>query len=165
MNAYKYIKQSLRANLKSKMIGWRKSDSIVKLEKPSDIGKARMLGYKDKKGFVMVRVRLVRGGRKKKMIRHNRRSARNTIRKDIVISYKEVAEIRAGNRFRNLEVLNSYELGKDGMYYFIEVILVDPQRPEIQNDRTINFVCNPKNRKRVLRGLTSSGQKSRGLRN
>jgi len=36
--------------------------------------------------------------------------------------------------------------------------------PEIQNDDTINWICRPENQKRAMRGLTSAGKKSRGLR-
>ena len=46
---------------------------------------------------------------------------------------------------------------------FYEVILLDPQRPEIRNDQKYNWVLN--NRKRPMRGLTSTAKKARGLRN
>ena len=81
------------------------------------------------------------------------------------MNYRWVAEQRAARKFANLEVLNSYEIGKDGMHYFYEIILVDPQRPEIQNDSTMKWICNKANSKRALRGLTSAAKKSRGLRN
>lgn len=81
------------------------------------------------------------------------------------MNYRWVAEQRVQRKFSNLEVLNSYNIGKDGMYYFFEVILVDPERPEIKNDKTINWICRKENRGRVFRGLTSAGKKSRGLRN
>jgi len=50
------------------------------------------------------------------------------------------------------------------MHYFYEVILVDPARPEIKNDKTINWITKSANSKRVFRGLTSAAKKSRGLR-
>jgi len=80
------------------------------------------------------------------------------------MSYRWVAEQRAEKRYPNLEVLNSYYLGKDGKHYFFEIILVDPNRPEIKNDPTINWICSPKNKTRAARGLTSAAKKSRGLR-
>jgi len=164
MKAYEYIKRSFRANLKSKLIGWRRSNSIERLEKPSDIGKARMLGYKDKKGFIIVRVRLKRGGRKRPKRKKGRRSVRQTIHKNLSMNYRGVAESRAGRKYDNLEVLNSYQVGKDGRHYFFEVILVDPARPEIQADKTINWICNQNNKNRALRGLTWAGKKARGLK-
>ena len=79
------------------------------------------------------------------------------------MNYQWVAEIRAARHYRNLEVLNSYNIGKDGKYAFFEVIMVDPSKPEIINDPTINWIVNSK--KRAERGLTSAARKSRGLRN
>lgn len=80
------------------------------------------------------------------------------------MNYQWIAQQRAARKFTNLEVLNSYFLGKDGVHYFYEVILVDPERPEIKNDKTINWIAKPGNRGRVFRGLTSAAKKSRGLR-
>ena len=62
-------------------------------------------------------------------------------------------------------MLNSYNVGKDGKYYFYEVILVDYSRPEIISDKNQNWICKKTNQHRVHRGLTSAGKKSRGLRN
>jgi len=165
MKAYKYIKENIRKNLRSKLIDWRKQETIEKIEKPTDIARARTLGYKDKKGFVIARVRIKRGGRKRKRkgVR-GRRSARQTIRKLLMMNYRWVAESRAARKFSNLEVLNSYLIGKDGKHYFFEIIMIDPERPEIKADKTISWICSAKNRGRVFRGLTSAGKKSRGLK-
>ena len=81
------------------------------------------------------------------------------------MSYKWIAEQRVAKSHRNLEVLNSYEVGKDGINYFYEVICVDPERAEIKNDPTMKWITKGSNKNRVLRGLTSSAKKSRGLRN
>ncbi len=165
---YYYIKQAWKNTTdkesSQKMIKYREENSIVKLEKPSRLDRARELGYKAKKGFVVVRVRLIRGGRKRPKPNKARKSRKQTNRKILKMNYKWVAEQRAQNKYRNLEVLNSYFIAKDGKYYFFEVILVDPARPEIKNDRTINWICKPENTKRALRGLTSAARKSRGLR-
>ena len=80
------------------------------------------------------------------------------------MNYRWIAEQRVARKYRNLEVLNSYNIGKDGVHYFYEVILIDPRRPEIQKDKTMKWITNPANKKRVLRGLTSAAKKSRGLR-
>ena len=42
--------------------------------------------------------------------------------------------------------------------------MVDPSKPEIKKDKTINWITKPGNKKRALRGLTSAAKKSRGLR-
>ena len=164
MNAYDYIKQNLRNNLKEKRIAWRRQGSIVKLEKPSDIGRARSLGYKDKKGFIIIRVKIIRGGRKRSMTNKRRRTKRKTNRLTLKMNYQWVAEQRATNHFTNLEVLNSYQVAKDGQHYFFEVIMIDPERPEIKSDENIKWISRPENRGRAFRGLTSAAKKSRGLR-
>ena len=153
-----------RKLLRERMIEWRSSNVFTKLEKPLRIDRARALGYKDKKGFVVVRVRIKRGGHKRSRPNKGRRSKRMHTRKNLTMNYKWIAEQRAGRKYKNLEILNSYKIGKDGIHYFYEVILVDPERPEIKNDKTINWICKPENRGRAFRGLTSAAKKSRGLR-
>ncbi|MFH1710895.1 MAG: 50S ribosomal protein L15e [Nanoarchaeota archaeon] len=165
MNAYDHIKQSLKKNIKSNLIAWRAQGALVKLEKPSDIGRARKLGYKDKKGISIVRVKIIRGGRKRTVPNKRRRTKRKTVRKTLKMNYRWIAEGRAAKKYTNLEVLNSYQVGKDGMHYFFEVILIDPERPEIKSDKNYSWTSNPASRGRVFRGLTSAGKKSRGLRN
>lgn len=165
---YHYIKQAWKKpdskTLRERMIEWRKTDSIVKVDKPLRLDRARSLGYRDKKGFVVLRVRLKRGGHKRPRPNKGRRSKRLHTRKNLQMNYKEIAEQRVDKKYKNLEVLNSYVIGKDGMHYFYEVITVDPSKPEIKNDKKINWICNPKNKNRAIRGLTSAGRKARGLR-
>lgn len=164
---YHYLGESWKnpdaALLRERMMQWRRENSIVKVERPLRIDKARMLGYSAKKGFVVARVRILRGGRKREKVNARRRTKRKTNRKTLKMNYRWIAELRAARRFSNLEVLNSYWIGKDGEHYFYEVILVDPERAEIINDRKINWICNKENRGRVFRGLTSAGKKARGL--
>ena len=150
--------------LRERMVAWRHSPVFTKLDKPLRLDRARALGYKDKKGFVIVRVRVIRGGHRRPRPNKGRRSKRLHTRKNLKMSYQWIAEQRVARKYRNLEVLNSYQVGKDGVHYFYEVILVDPQRPEIKNDKTINWISKPENRGRAFRGLTSTAKKSRGLR-
>ena len=166
---YHYIRQAwkkpTREMLKSRTIEWRRGGVIEILEHPTRIDRARWLGYKAKPGFLIARVKLLRGGRtRRRPSRKGRRSKRQGIRKVLSMSYQWVAESRAGKKFPGLEVLNSYFLAKDGMNYYYEVILVDKNRPEIQSDKSIKWICSAKNRNRVFRGLTSAAKKSRGLR-
>jgi len=150
--------------LRERMIEWRKGESIVKVEKPLRLDRARALGYKAKKGVTVVRIRIKRGGHKKSRPNKARRTKRLHIRKNLKMNYKEIAESRVARKYNNMEVLNSYQVGKDGMNYFFEVILVDRVAPEIKSDKELGaFVKAPK--KRSLRGITSAGRKARGLRN
>src|SRR3990167_376946 len=134
---YHYIgelwKNPSRELMQEKLIEWRKGNSIVKVEKPLRLDRARALGYKAKKGIVVVRVRLKRGGRRRRRYGvKGRKSRKQTIRKMLKMNYKWIAEIRASRKYQNLEVLNSYWIGKDGKYYFFEVIMADASKPEIK---------------------------------
>jgi len=164
-----YMRQSWKKPdkkvLRERMTEWRKSESLTKVDKPLRLDRARVLGYKAKKGFVIIRVKLKRGGHKKPRPNKGRRGKRMTTRKTLKMNYKWIAEQRVARKYENLEVLNSYLIGKDGIHYFYEVIAVDPSKPEIKNDKTINWICKPGNKKRAARGLTSAAKKSRGLRN
>lgn len=150
---------------KSRMVTWRAGNAIEKVEKPLRIDRARALGYKAKKGFVVVRVRLNRGGRKRERAGvKGRRTKNQTNRKTLKMNYQWVAEVRAARKYPTLEVLNSYNIGQDGKHYFYEVILVDTSKKEIQTDRTTKWIASKKNSKRAERGLTSAAKKSRGHR-
>lgn len=165
---YSFIREAWKkpdsAVLRERMTEWRKGDMITRVDKPLRLDRARSLGYKAKKGFVVIRAIILRGGHKRHRPNKKRRSKRLHGRKNLSMNYKEIAEQRVARKYPNLEVLNSYQIGKDGVHYFFEVILVDPSRPEIKNDSTINWITNPANRNRAMRGLTSAAKKSRGLR-
>jgi len=165
MGLAKYLREAWKKPdekvLRERMTEWRRGEAIVRVEKPLRLDKARNLGYKAKKGVIVVRVRLKRGGHKRTRPYKGRRSVRLHIRKNLTMNYREIAEQRAARKYDNMEVLNSYQIGKDGINYFFEVILVDAQRPEIKNDKTINWITKSTNKKRAIRGLTSAAHKSR----
>jgi len=172
MGMYKYIrklwkqpKKNMPELWRERLLKWRKQPSTIRIKKPTRIDRARSLGYKAKQGFIMVRQKIARGGKKRQYKAAGRRS--KTSRRRLVLdkSYKQVAEERANKKYPNCEVLNSYEVAKDGKYCWYEVILVDTSAPEIKKDKDINWITNRKQKGRVYRGLTSSGRKSRGLRN
>lgn len=169
MGIYKYLNNNWReiqdrALWQERLINWRKGDSVVKIENPTRLDRARSLGYRAKTGFIIARVRILRGGRQRLKRRKGRRSKHSGRKKILGKNYQWIAEERANKKFVNLEVLNSYYVAEDGKHYWYEVILVDPERPEIKNDHKINWICSEKNRGRVFRALTSAGRKSRGLR-
>ncbi len=165
---YHYIRRlwrkPTRELLQPKLIQWRAGESIVEVEKPLRLDKARSLGYKAKKGIFVVRVRVKRGGRQRSRHKHGRKPRKQRVYKNLKMNYRWVAEIRAERKYLNLEVLNSYQIGRDGKYYFYEIIMLDPTKPEIISDSNFNWICKPENHRRAQRGLTSAGKKSRGLR-
>ena len=142
---YHYIKQSWKKPdkkiLRERMIEWRKSDVFTRVEKPLRLDRARALGYKAKTGFVVIRIRVKRGGHKRPRPNKGRRSKRLHTRKNLKLNYKQIAEQRTQKKFKNLKVINSYNIGKDGISYFYEIILVDPNRAEIKSDKQLKYLA------------------------
>ena len=183
---YKYIGEFWRNRdtpefkelMRKRIIQWRREGATERVEKPTRLDRARALGYKAKQGYVIVRAKVRRGGRRKKRPVRGRKSRNMGVNKITPKkSIKLIAEERAARKYGNLEVLNSYWVGQDGRHKFFEVILIDPQHPVIAKDPRTSWVSireyrgddifylkNPVHRGRVHRGLTSAGKKSRGLR-
>jgi len=148
-----------------RMIEWRKEKNFLRVDKPLRPDRARSLGYKAKQGYVMVRARVRHGGLRKHRLKGGRKPSKMGISKiTMAKSTQRIAEERTAKHFPNMEVLNSYWVGKDGKNHFYEIILVDPFHPAIMKDPKINWVGYPPHKRRVLRGRTSAGQKGRGLR-
>ena len=171
--AYKYIAEAWAKPEKSfvkefnrqRMVQWRKDSVIKRIDKPTRLDKARMLGYKAKQGFVLARVRVRRGGLRKVRPKAGRRPKRMGVKKfKPSKSIRLIGEERVARKFPNLEVLNSYWVGQDGSSKWYEVILVDPQHPVIKADKNINWICEKQHRRRVFRSMTSAGKEVRGLR-
>ena len=168
---YEYIRDqwkkpdtSFKSPQQQRLIQWRKEQNFFRVEKPLRIDRARSLGYKAKQGYIVVRAKVRRGSLRKHHIRGGRRPAAKGITKITAAkSTKRIAEERTSKKFPNMNVLNSYWVGKDGRYHYYEVILVDPYHPVIEKDPKINWITNPSNKRRVLRGKTSAGRKGRGL--
>jgi large subunit ribosomal protein L15e len=171
--AYKYIAEAwkrpeasfVKEIMKQRAIEWRRQPTIVRVERPTRLDRARKLGYKAKQGFVVVRVRVRRGWLKRPRPKAGRRPKRMGVTKiKLAKSLRLVAEERAARKFPNLEVLNSYWVWEDGRYKWYEIVMVDPHHPVIQSDENINWICESVHRGRAFRGLTSAGKKMRGLR-
>nr|GMD55574.1 60S ribosomal protein L15 [Ipomoea batatas] len=175
MGAYTYVselwrkKQSdvMRFLLRVRCWEYRQLPSIVRVTRSTRPDKARRLGYKAKQGYVIYRVRVRRGGRKRpvpKGIVYGKPTNQGVTQLKFQRSKRSVAEERAGRKLGGLRVLNSYWINEDSTYKYYEVILVDPAHAAIRNDPRINWLCNPVHKHRELRGLTSAGKKYRGLR-
>lgn len=171
--AYKYMaeawakpeKSYVKELMRQRLIKWRRQSAIVRIEKPTRIDRARRLGYKAKQGFVIARVRVRRGGLRKKRPKAGRRPKRMGVKKyKPAKSMRLIGEERTGKKFPNLEVLNSYWVAEDGRSKWFEIIMVDPHHPAIKTDKEVNWIAQKQHHKRVFRGLTSAGKKIRGLR-
>ena len=164
-----YLRQAWKKpdteTLRKRMIEWRQGESVIRVENPLRVDRAHSLGYKAKKGIFIVRVRLNRGGHVRPRPKKGRMGRRMHTILNLKMNYQQIAEQRAAVKYPNCEVLNSYWIGKDGMHFFYEVIMVDRAAPEIKTDKQLSFVTKPANNTRIYRGLTSAATKARGLHN
>ncbi|ODQ63555.1 60S ribosomal protein L15-B [Nadsonia fulvescens var. elongata DSM 6958] len=174
LGAYKYLqelhrkKQSdvLRFLLRVRCWEYRQMSVIHRASRPSRPDKARRLGYKAKQGFVVYRVRVRRGNRKRpvpKGATYGKPTNQGVNHLKYQRSLRSTAEERVGRRAANLRVLNSYWINQDSTYKYFEVILVDPSHNAIRRNAKYNWICNPVHKRRESRGLTSVGKKSRGI--
>uniref|UniRef100_A0A2R9AF77 Ribosomal protein L15 n=1 Tax=Pan paniscus TaxID=9597 RepID=A0A2R9AF77_PANPA len=168
MGAYKYIQELWRKKqsdvtrflLRVRCWQYRQLSALHRAPRPTRPDKARQLGYKAKQGYVIHRICVRRGGRKRpvpkgatygKPVHHG------------VNHLQSVAEERAGRHRGALGVLNSYWVGEDSTYKFFEVILIDPFHKAIRRNPDTPWITKPVHKHREMRGLTSAGRKSRGL--
>jgi large subunit ribosomal protein L15e len=172
-SSYRYMAKAFRrtqgpegAELRhERLLTWRRENTVTRLEYPTRLDRARAIGYRAKGGYLVVRVRVRRGGQGKRAIIAGRRPKhKGILQMTLSKSLRRIAEERAQKHYPNLEVLNSYWVGEDGKQKFFEVILIDPVHPEIRNDPKIAWIGAPTQRGRAFRGLTSAGTEGRGLR-
>ena len=145
---------------------YRQKPGICRVPKPIRPDKARRMGYRCKQGFLVYRVRVRRGSRKKPKTKGNvyGKPANQGINKiKFARNLRSVAEERAGRSLGNLRVLNSYWINQDSIYKYYEIIMVDPFHKAIRRDPRINWICYPEHTHRELRGKTAAGRRSRQL--
>jgi large subunit ribosomal protein L15e len=149
---------------KRRLMEWRKEGVVTKIEKPTRTDRARSLGYKAKQGFVVARVRVGRGKRKRPKFSGGRVPKKMGRFFPAGKSNQSRGEEKVARKFPNLEVLNSYYVGEDGQHEWFEVVLLDPRNPNVSKDRERKWISGKKQKGRVFRSLTSYGRKMRGLR-
>ena len=148
-----------------RLLSWRREHTVTRVEHPLRLDRARAVGYRAKVGFVVVRVRVRRGGQRKRAIIAGRRPKhKGILRMTLAKSLRRIAEERAQKHYPNLEVLNSYWVGEDGKEKFFEVIMVDPAQPTVRADPRLEWLTSSAPRGRAYRGLPSAGKEGRGLR-
>ena len=164
MGAYKYITEAFQQEYKERsevyrqrVISWRKKPAVERVDRPTNLTRARRLGYKAKQGYVVVRVRVDKGRRTRRRPRGGRKPKSNYRFVQPGRSHQVIAEQKANRKYKNLEVLNSYWVGEDGNYKYFEVILTDASKPSVNVSSAIR-------QGKSFRGLTSAGQKGRGTK-
>ncbi|CAL2271798.1 unnamed protein product [Prunus armeniaca] len=106
---------------------YRQHPSIVRVTRPTRPDKARLLGYKAKQGYVVYRVRVKRGGRKRpvsKGIVYGKPTNQGVTQLKFQRSLRSVAEERAGRKLAGLRVLNSYWINEVVTQFLLLYILV-----------------------------------------
>ena len=168
MGMYKYAKSNIITGFKTRsetyrgrLIKWHSEPPIVKIERPTNVARARELGYRAKQGVMMVRVR-VQGGTKRRIAadggRKPSKSGKYYTRHK---SVKQIAEEKASRKFLNCEALNSYFIGSAGSENYYEVIMLNRHSPSIKSDATYSRVAKQKGR--AFRAVTREGRRTRGL--
>ncbi len=166
---YQHARQAWRTGLKTgkelvkqRMIGWREMHTVERIDTPMRLDRARSLGYKAKQGYLLARVKVIRGGRTRPRYHRGRKPSKAGMTKFTPKkSLRWSAEEKAQKRFVNCEVLNSYYVGEDGRYMWFEVILVDKNHPAIASDPKISWILDQ--HRRTNKGLTSAGKIERAL--
>ena len=150
---------------KLRLTQWRSEEVVKRLESKKNPSRAHTLGYKAKPGFIVVRTRIPKGGRKTPDPAGGRKPKSAGRFFTTGLSRQVIAEQRVADKFPNMEVLNSYFVGEDGIQKWYEVILVDSSHPAVKADKEVRWITQKQHTGRVYRGLTSQGKKARGLRN
>merc|ERR1711933_159633 len=174
MGAHKYLeelakkKQSdvMRFLLRVRCWELRQLNVIHRASRPSRPDKARRMGYKAKQGYVIYRIRVRRGGRKRpvpKGATYGKPKSHGVNQLKPTRNLQSVAEEKVGRKLGGLRVLNSYWVAQDSTYKYYEVILVDTFHKAIRRDPETNWICSSKHKHREMRGKTSAGRKHRGL--
>jgi large subunit ribosomal protein L15e len=157
MKTYKLISKAYSPTIE-RLKKWRREPSIVRIDRPTRLSRARTLGYKPKQGIIIVRARVRRGGRRKSRFRGGRKTKHMGVRKITPEkSIQRIAEERVARKYPNMEVLNSYWVGSDGQHKWYEVILIDREHPRVLSDPDLSWIRNQ--RGRAFRGLTSAAKK------
>ena len=124
-------------DIRARAVELRKEPAMLRIERPTRLDRARALGYRAKEGVAVVRIRVSRGGMRKKRPSSGRRPKHMGVLKiKSNVPAQAVAERRVSERYGNMKVIGSYLVWKDGRYAWFECVLIDPKQPAIANDYT-----------------------------
>lgn len=122
-------------DISKRAIELRKGPTIARLERPSRLSKARMMGYKAKEGVVVVRIKLSRSGMRRPRPTSGRRPKHmGVLRMKSDEPVQHVAERRVLEKYPNLRLLGSYLFWQDGKHSWYECVMIDPLNPSIKSD-------------------------------
>ena len=117
-------------DIRKRAILWRRGPTVVRLERPTRLDRARSLGYKAKQGYVVVRIKITRGGMRQKRPTSGRRPKHMGVLKiKGHFSSSDTAERRVLEKFPNTVLVGSYPVYEDGRFIWFEVIVADVHHP------------------------------------
>merc|ERR1712014_439640 len=127
MGAYKYMQELYRKKQcdvmrflqRVRCWQYRQLSTIHRASRPTRPDKARRLGYRAKQGYVIYRIRIRRGGRKRpvpKGATYGKPTNQGVNSLKNQRSHQAIAEERVGRRCKALRVLSSYWVGQDSTY-------------------------------------------------
>merc|ERR1711997_697613 len=134
----------LRYLLRIRCWQYRQLAKVHRVPRSTRPDKARRLGYKNKQGFVIYRIAMRRGGRKRPVPKGcpygKPKTSGGVKQQKPVRNLQSIAEERVGRRVQGLRVLSSYWVGQDSTYKYFEVIMIDIHHKAITRDPKINYV-------------------------
>ncbi len=131
---------------KERLVKWSSEPVVMRADKPTNIARARSLGYKAMQGVIIARVRVNKGKRKRSKPDGGRKPSKSGRFFSRAKSLQRIAEEKAARKFRNCEVLNSYFVGSTGQKVFYEIILLDRASKSVSANPLYNGIISQKGR-------------------
>merc|ERR1712018_165975 len=154
MGAYKYMtelyrkKQSdvMRYLLRVRCWQYRQLTKVHHAPRSTRPDKARRLGYKNKQGYVIYRIAMRRGGRKRPVAKGcpygKPKTSGGVKQQKPVRNLQSIAEERVGRRVQGLRVLSSYWVGQDSTYNYWQIFQRSWQGSQVHpNERRLPTCC------------------------
>ena len=128
MGSFKYIRENERKIYEDRgfLLKIQGESITVRVDRPTKLTKAKSLGYKAKQGYIIVRTRVAKGSYRRPRPTHARRPSKTGLYFNLDISKKKIAEFRASRVYKNMQVLGSYLVAKNGQYDWFEIVMKDP---------------------------------------
>ncbi|KAG7173143.1 60S ribosomal protein L15-like 2 [Homarus americanus] len=167
IDAYKYMQEIYRKKrsdvmrflLRIRAWQYRHLNKLHRAPRPTRPEKASRLGYKAKQGYVIYRIRIRRGGRKRpvpKGATYGKPKSHGVNQLKPTHNLQSLAEVC--RRLGSLRVLNSYWVAQDSTFKYYKVIVLHIRHNNIMKDASINWMCNPTHGLREMHGKTSAGK-------
>jgi large subunit ribosomal protein L15e len=140
MSMRKLVQKSFEAayaarapHYRARLSAWNKGRPVTRMEGPLNPMRARALGYKAKKEFLVARVRVAKGKRRLAKRALGRKPKKKVKFRPLSFSLSRLAEMKAEKEFGNTKSLGAYYVGEDGMSKYYEVVLRNPHAGSAPN--------------------------------